>query len=91
MFFSCEDRQNWTALGTQWWHSDWFSSLTCGDVNVCDIRGAVQSQEEAAVAQDVPEVVQRGDIGNVQLHAHCVLKLGLQICRFNMTKNILSL
>lgn len=46
------------------------SSLTCGDIDVCDVHGAIQGLGRADIVQDVPEGLQCPEVCNVQLHIH---------------------
>lgn len=44
--------------------------LTCDDVDVCDIYGAIQGLGRADIVQDVPEGIQCPDDCHVQLDIH---------------------
>lgn len=46
------------------------SLLTCGDIDVCNVYGAIPDLGRADIAQDVPQGIQRPNICNVQLHIH---------------------
>lgn len=46
----------WSEMSVQEFRRSYV--LTCGDVDVCDIHGAIQSLNRDYIAQDVSKVVQ---------------------------------
>lgn len=48
--------------------------LTCGDVDVRDIHGGIQSQGKVVFVQQIPQIIHCTYICHIQLHLHLILK-----------------